>query len=108
MIIGALGAIGFYKSTWIISIAKNKIIQLICWFVIFLVLINRFHIASFIDNEIITVITVFIIIGQITKSSPINGKQILRFSWENILRNLCYSPNFNISLFKNFKGYYYK
>jgi len=35
-------------------------------------MINRYHIASFIDNEILTVVTVIIILGQITKTSPLS------------------------------------
>ena len=73
MMIGALGAVVYYKkSSFFLKIATNKIIQLICWGIIFLVMINRFHIASFIDNEILTAITVIIILGQITETSPLS------------------------------------
>jgi peptidoglycan/LPS O-acetylase OafA/YrhL len=73
MMIGALGAIAYYLNfTPIIKIATNKIVQSICWFIIFLVLINRFHIASFLDNEILTMVTTFIILGQVSMSGPIS------------------------------------
>lgn len=73
MMIGALGAIVYYTEfAPFLKIATNKIVQLICWSIMFLVLINRFHIASFIDNEILTFVTVVIILGQATKSSPIS------------------------------------
>jgi len=73
MMIGALGAVVFYnKSSFILKIATNKTIQFISWGIMFLVMINGYHIASFIDNEILTVITVVIILGQITKTSPLS------------------------------------
>ena len=45
--------------------ADNKISQGICWFILFLVAINKCHFASIIDNEIISVVGLIIIIGQI-------------------------------------------
>ena len=73
MMIGALAAIAYYmKFTPFMKVATNIIVQYICWFIMFLVLINRFHIASFLDNEILTMVTALIIIGQVTNSSPIS------------------------------------
>ncbi|MGB4843034.1 MAG: acyltransferase [Ferruginibacter sp.] len=66
MMIGALGAI-FYdnKNKLLLLLSDNKIAQAICWLVILLLIINKFHIASIIDHEIISLVTVVIIIGQI-------------------------------------------
>ncbi len=73
MMIGAIAAIAYYLNyTPFIKVATNKVVQIICWFILFLVLINRFHIASFLDNEILTIVTALIIMGQITKTSPIS------------------------------------
>jgi peptidoglycan/LPS O-acetylase OafA/YrhL len=66
MMIGALGSI-FYKNenSIFLKIADNKITQCICWFIIFLALINKYHVISVLDNEIIAVVAIFLIIGQI-------------------------------------------
>lgn len=70
MMIGALGAILYYKKNAIfIKIASHKLTQTLAWLVIILLLFNKFHIASIIDNEIVTVVAVIIIIGQITEKN---------------------------------------
>ena len=66
MMVGALGALLYKQGNKIfLKIADNIVTQCICWFVIFLLMINRFHIASIIDNEIISVVALMLIIGQI-------------------------------------------
>jgi len=66
MMIGALGAILYKeKNKAFLQLFDNKIAQLISWIVILLLIINKYHIASVIDNEIICVVTVAVIIGQI-------------------------------------------
>jgi peptidoglycan/LPS O-acetylase OafA/YrhL len=66
MLIGAIGAILYFKNNSIfLKIASGYILQLISWIIILLVSVNLFYIASLIDNEIISLITVFLIIGQI-------------------------------------------
>lgn len=68
MLIGAVGAIlYYYKVTRLISISTHVVTQFISWTVILLLAINKFHIASVIDGELVSVITVFLIVGQITK-----------------------------------------
>jgi peptidoglycan/LPS O-acetylase OafA/YrhL len=66
MFIGAAGAI-LYKNrnTIFIRFTDNKISQLLCWSILLLVALNRFHIASFIDSEIIAFVALVVIIGQI-------------------------------------------
>ncbi|MEP7254550.1 MAG: acyltransferase [Ferruginibacter sp.] len=66
MMIGALGAI-FYRQNnkLFLKIIDNKITQIAGWGVILLVAINRFHFISVIDNEVISVVSLFLIIGQI-------------------------------------------
>jgi hypothetical protein len=59
------------------KLSTNKLVQLVAWFSILLVALNKFHIASFLDNEIISVITAIIIIGQI------QGKWLI--SLENLI-----------------------
>lgn len=66
MLIGALGAVLYSDSHRIfLKIADNKLTQFISLSVIVSLLFNKFHISSVIDNEIISVIALFIIIGQI-------------------------------------------
>jgi peptidoglycan/LPS O-acetylase OafA/YrhL len=88
MLIGALGAI-LYKSEnkYLIKIIDTKIVQSISWFIIFLVTINQFHIASFVDNEIISVIALFIIIGQIKERNRIVNLDLRIF---NFLGNISF------------------
>jgi peptidoglycan/LPS O-acetylase OafA/YrhL len=72
MLIGAIGAILYFqKNSLFLRITNNLIAQAISWFVILLVALNKFHIISFLDNEIISVVTVFLIIGQIQKTRRI-------------------------------------
>lgn len=67
MLIGSLGAIYYFnKKEWLIRLLTSKITQALCWLVIGLILLNKFHIASVIDHEFISVVTVAIILGQIT------------------------------------------
>ncbi|HVG42067.1 MAG TPA: acyltransferase, partial [Chitinophagaceae bacterium] len=67
MMIGALGAILFFnKQATFLAIFNNKIAQFIAWVALFFVAINRFHIASVLDHEIISLVTVTLIIGQVT------------------------------------------
>lgn len=72
MLIGAIGAILYHqKHALFLQVTDNKIAQFASWLIILLVAINMFHVASFIDNEIISLVTVFIIIGQIEKKNRI-------------------------------------
>jgi peptidoglycan/LPS O-acetylase OafA/YrhL len=68
MLIGVVGAVLYYNRNAIFfSISTHKITQFISWIVVLLLGINKFHIASVIDSEIVSIITVFLIMGQITK-----------------------------------------
>ena len=66
MMIGGLAAILLkQKHSLFLKITDNKPAQLLCWAIILLAALNRFQIASVIDNEILSVVAVFLIIGQI-------------------------------------------
>jgi len=70
MLIGVIGAILYYqKNLNFLAICTHKITQIISWIVILLIALNKFHIASIIDGELVSVITVFLIVGQITKTN---------------------------------------
>lgn len=66
MMIGALGAILFESNNILFHrLVDNKLTQFVCWIILTLVAINKFHLISFIDNEIISIVALCIIIGQI-------------------------------------------
>ncbi|HWY12588.1 MAG TPA: acyltransferase family protein, partial [Bacteroidia bacterium] len=66
MMIGALGSMLYIrKHALFLKLIDNKLTQCICWFIILLVALNKWHLYSVIDNEIISVISLFLIIGQI-------------------------------------------
>ncbi len=72
MLIGVVAAVLYYnKNEKFLFYATHKFTQLFCWSCIFLIAINRFHIASVIDGELISIIAVFLILGQITRRNRI-------------------------------------
>lgn len=67
MLIGAMGAILFHQQNRIfLRFATNKIAQFLAWTVILLIALNRFHVTSVLDNEIVSFVTLILIMGQIT------------------------------------------
>ncbi|MFK7906760.1 MAG: acyltransferase family protein [Chitinophagales bacterium] len=78
MLIGAIAALLFYeKNNMFLKITTFKPLQLFAWGILFLVAINQYHLASFIDNEIITIISAIIIIGQVTDKGVISLENAL-------------------------------
>ena len=72
MLIGALGAmIYFKKDKWFLKIVPHVGVQALAWLVLILVALNRFHVFVFIDHEIISGVTVVLIIGQIMSKRKI-------------------------------------
>lgn len=72
MLIGAIGALLYYeRKKWFANLSTSFIVQLISWIIIALLAINKFHLASVIDGDIVSIITVFIILGQITNKNRI-------------------------------------
>ena len=70
MLVGALGAVMYFqKSSFFIKITDHKITQALSLSAVLLLLINKFHVASVLDNEIVAVITVCLIVGQINVSN---------------------------------------
>ena len=67
MLIGSLGAILYFnKHALFLRVFTSKATQAVAWLVIVLLVLNIFHIASIIDHEIVSVVTVALIMGQIT------------------------------------------
>lgn len=72
MLIGAIAAILYFnKSRLLLLLTNNKITQFLTWLIILLITINKFHVASLIDNELVSIVTVSLIIGQIEKRKRI-------------------------------------
>jgi peptidoglycan/LPS O-acetylase OafA/YrhL len=68
MLIGVVAAIlYYYNNSRFFAISTHKITQIVSWTVILLLGLNKFHLASIIDGEIVSIVTVFLIMGQITK-----------------------------------------
>jgi peptidoglycan/LPS O-acetylase OafA/YrhL len=64
MAIGAIGATLLYqKNSFFIKLSTHIFTQIISWLVIFLLMFNTFHIASVIDQEIVSIVTVFLIVN---------------------------------------------
>jgi peptidoglycan/LPS O-acetylase OafA/YrhL len=62
--IGAIGALLFFKgNAFFYKLVVHPIAQLAAWAVIILLFFNKYHIASVIDHEIVSVLTVVIIIN---------------------------------------------
>jgi peptidoglycan/LPS O-acetylase OafA/YrhL len=82
MLIGSLGAIYYFnKQALFLKIAGSKLAQAIAWIVILLLLLNKFHIASVIDHEIVSAVTVMLIIGQITVKNRLINLDIKIFNF---------------------------
>jgi len=70
MMMGGAGAI-LYKSQnkTFLQIVDNRISQGLAWLALFAVAVNRFHVASVLDPEIIACVAVVIIAGQINRKN---------------------------------------
>jgi peptidoglycan/LPS O-acetylase OafA/YrhL len=81
MLFGVVAAILYYRYELIfMAFTMLWITQVLSWFCLALVALNSFHIASVIDHEIISIVSVCIIIGQVTKTSFVNmEKRLLDF-----------------------------
>ena len=66
MMIGGLGAILYMKKHKLfMKLTNNKLSQAFCWIVMFFLAINKFHLISAIDGELIAIVALILMIGQI-------------------------------------------
>lgn len=70
--IGGFGAYLFYLKVDFLNYLKKPVVELFAWCVILLIGINKFHVFSIIDHELVSIITLIIIYNQID-----NPKKIL-------------------------------
>lgn len=64
MAIGGLGGYLYFKNFKGLGIIKHFFFQLLAWLVLVLVCAERFHVARMYDHEIISVITIILIVNQ--------------------------------------------
>jgi peptidoglycan/LPS O-acetylase OafA/YrhL len=82
MFIGSIGAILYFKKNeFFLKISTNRYLQIICWIILLLVAINKFRTFSIIDNTIISIVSICIIIAQITKLNRIVNLENTLFSF---------------------------
>lgn len=74
MLVGALGAILYTNGNKLfLAIMDNKFTQAFCLTILASLLFNKFHVFSVLDNEIISIVALCLIIGQInTRNRIIN------------------------------------
>ena len=72
MIAGGIAGVLFFRDHSIIKIITSIWVQLLCYLILILSVINVFHISSaLIDHEIMTVVAIGIILSQITRTNYI-------------------------------------
>lgn len=70
MLIGVVGAVlYYYRNQKFLYFTTHKLTQILAWGCIFLITINKFHIASVIDGEIVSLTSLCLIVGQVTKKN---------------------------------------
>jgi len=69
MVIGCIAAILFYNNSKLIGYFLNLKTQIASWLILMLAALNIFHISSLVDHEILAVVTVMIILSQITRKN---------------------------------------
>lgn len=82
MLIGAIGAILYFqKHKLFLALTNHLFIQVTAWIILALVAVNQFHVASFLDNELVSVVGLVLIIGQIEKRNRIINLNIAFFDF---------------------------
>lgn len=72
MAIGGIGAwILYYQKDSVLTLMVNQICETGAWIILFFVAINRFHLFSIIDHEIIAGVTVILILNQCGEKKPL-------------------------------------
>lgn len=70
MLIGCIGALFYYQANSLFfKISTNRITQLLTWVLFAILAMNKFNILSLVASEVVAVFTVFLIVGQVTKTN---------------------------------------
>jgi peptidoglycan/LPS O-acetylase OafA/YrhL len=82
MLLGALGAV-LYKQQHVLflRVTNNKVTQVFCWIILGVVLMNKFHVASVIDDDIISAVALCLVIGQISVKNRIINLELRVFDF---------------------------
>lgn len=88
MIMGCIGAILYYNESKYCHYLTHKVTQTLAWLILVLATFNQFHISSaLIDHEVISVVTIVIIFGQISRKNMIID---LDQKWLNFIGKISY------------------
>jgi peptidoglycan/LPS O-acetylase OafA/YrhL len=88
MIMGCIGAILYYNDSKYITYLTHKWTQAMVWLILALATFNVFHISSsLVDHEIIALVTIVIIFGQICRKNMIID---LDQKWFNFIGKISY------------------
>ncbi len=72
MAIGALGACFFFNNHKVLKIINTVYFEVTSWYILLLVTISKFHLFSLIDHEIISLVTLVIILRQVSENRLIS------------------------------------
>jgi peptidoglycan/LPS O-acetylase OafA/YrhL len=83
MLIGALGAAFYYlQNELFLKITTHKITQFLSWLFVAAILLNQLFVLNiFLDNEIVSIVSVFLIMGQITVKNRLINLEIGIFDY---------------------------
>ena len=88
MIMGCISAILYYNHSHYIGILTSKAVQILAWIILGLAACNLFQISSaLIDHEVIALVTIVIILGQIERKNMIID---LDRTWLNFIGKISY------------------
>jgi peptidoglycan/LPS O-acetylase OafA/YrhL len=92
ILVGAVAAMLYFsKNKLFVFITSNNISQVLTWILLIIIALNKFHIASFLDNEFVSIIAVFFIMSQICEAPLL--------SLENRLFNFLGSISFGLYVY---------
>jgi peptidoglycan/LPS O-acetylase OafA/YrhL len=69
--LGGLGAYLYFNDFAIIKFLQQRYVEVFAWIILLIISVNKFHIFSIIDHEIVTVITFIIIVNQLKSTSKL-------------------------------------
>lgn len=69
--LGGLGAYLYIINSPVVLFLQNRYVEISAWLILLLISVNKFHIFSIIDHEIVTIITFIIIVNQLKATSQL-------------------------------------
>jgi peptidoglycan/LPS O-acetylase OafA/YrhL len=66
LLIGALAAMLYFRRhALFLQLTDNKLVQVLCWLMLGVILVGKFHVASIIDDDLVAMMAVCLIMGQV-------------------------------------------